>query len=110
MNKIRDETEKARTIVMFLKNDINTAMKREKREVQNRVDMDGLKDSGDVSESESKTIIRLRVIPSYNTPNAALPRSLPRLALYHNPQHKFRILCYVLLYRDRSARPKHDTL
>ena len=40
-----DETNgKARTIAKFVKKDINTAMKRERREVQNNVDMDRVMD------------------------------------------------------------------
>lgn len=59
-NKTPDEMENARTIVKFLRDDINTAIKRERKEAQNKEDMDSVGDTGDVSESEtSETSIRL---------------------------------------------------
>ena len=56
------------------------------REVQNRVDMDRVMDSGDVSGNESETIVHLR--PSHtHTPNAesSPPSSVFAVSLFSTP-------------------------
>ena len=72
-NKIPEETEKARTIAKFLEKDISSAIKRERREVQNSVDMDRVVDSGDVSLTVCDTIIRLWPSPRAECRAIALP-------------------------------------
>jgi len=79
--------------------------------------MDRVMDSGDVSASESETIIHLRAFP-FGTPNAesSLPSSVFAVSLFrhtHLRQEEFDLKyiryisqrpCYVLLYDDRSAK------
>lgn len=80
------EREKARTIVKFLRNEMDAAIKRERRAVQNIVDIDREVGSGGVSES-----IRLAGICRLPNPRSRLLGLCRRKHASHAPTSCLRV-------------------